>query len=156
MSNRYNKINKGDYLLLNKNFFFISYKLCKQWWLKKCFRLIKGECLEWIHSIYKTNSLNGAEGGHSLTVSTMSVKKPKGIRGSGSSRKKSFKAPVMTWMSSQSLSSKFSFSSERQGGGEEGGGRREERMSGTARNPDMQGQAKWTKGEAICKRETKS
>lgn len=58
-------------------------------------------------------SLNGPADVHSLTVSTMSVKKPKGTRGSGSSRKKSFKAPVMTWMSSQSLSSKFSFSSER-------------------------------------------
>lgn len=38
----------------------------------------------------------GVEAGYSLTVSTMSVKKPKGTRGSGSSRKNSFKAPVMT------------------------------------------------------------
>ena len=51
---------------------------------------------------------------HSLTVSTMSVKKPNGTRGSGSSRKKSFKAPVTTWTSSQSLWSKFSFSSRRE------------------------------------------
>lgn len=58
-----------------------------------------------------------AQAVNSLTVSTMSVKKPKGTRGSGSSRKKSFNAPVMTWMSSQSLWSKFNFSSETPGWG---------------------------------------
>lgn len=100
-------------------------------------------------STFKTNSLNEAEAVHSLTVSTMSVKKPKGTRGSGSSRKKSFRAPVMTWMSSQSHSSKFSFSSETPGGGEQ-------RMRSPGRDSDRQSQRTWTKGKAVWKRATRS
>lgn len=95
----------------------------------------------------KKNKQPKAEAAHSLTVSTMSVKKPKGTRGSGSSRKKSFKAPVMTWMSSQSLSSKFSFSSKRQGGwrreGWGGEGNREKfRQTGSEEVNERQGNVK--------------
>lgn len=103
---------------------------------------------EGIHRVYEINVVEAA---HSLTVSMMSVKKPKGTTGSGSSRKKSFKAPVMTWMSSQSLSSKFSFSSERWTGEA-----REGEDEGNGEKFTQTGQGKWTKGEAIWNGATKS